>query len=438
MQTLGERKERKVAMSRILPVSPSLEYLKNEAKALLKSQQARDPAVCPTLRRLKRFAQAADPDILAAEVSLAEVQYALAMEYGFESWARLKRHVESKGSRPQLRREQGKAWIEPLPELGWGGGKECTFCGALEAALAATDEPYSYDDLMGVSGLALRVRTRQDLCPSSAVGELPDEYGAIFRATGWGLPTDVQLGQEDWDRQAVVRKVVASIDAGLPVIAYNDFLDLAVVCGYEQGGQVFWWNEYFRRGAPHKVPGEKIGPLQTYIGRKQPALSPVEQLKQALHLAVLNWGRGVHDGGVPGRGYRYGETAYDLWIDVLRNLDKVEAKQLPGMMHGNCMILSWMIDARRAGARFLQERSELLEGKPCEELGRAARQCGALANQLEQARSEAKLFQHATPEAGPETWTPERRRREEDLLREAKQQDAAIIHGLGGVLAAMG
>ena len=89
----------------------------------MKAQQASDPAVCPTLRRLNRFANAPDADILAAEVSLAEVQYALAMEYGFQSWAQLKRHVESQAPRPTLQRGQGSAWIEGLSPLGLGPGQ---------------------------------------------------------------------------------------------------------------------------------------------------------------------------------------------------------------------------------------------------------------------------------------------------------------------------
>lgn len=57
-------------MSKQLPNNPSLEHLKNEAKALLRS--------------------ASDPEI----VRLADAQRVLAREYGFASWAKLKRHVE--------------------------------------------------------------------------------------------------------------------------------------------------------------------------------------------------------------------------------------------------------------------------------------------------------------------------------------------------------
>lgn len=58
-------------MSRNLPARPNLEYLKNEAKDLLDVMQRSDAAV-----------------------RLADAQHALAKEYGFASWPKLKAHVE--------------------------------------------------------------------------------------------------------------------------------------------------------------------------------------------------------------------------------------------------------------------------------------------------------------------------------------------------------
>ncbi len=59
-------------MSRNLPARPSLEYLKKEAKSLLDVLQQRD-----------------------ASAQLTDAQHALARDYGFASWPKLKSHVES-------------------------------------------------------------------------------------------------------------------------------------------------------------------------------------------------------------------------------------------------------------------------------------------------------------------------------------------------------
>src|SRR5271167_482548 len=60
-------------MSRQLPEKPNLAYLKKQAKELLRSVQHH---------------------------KLADAQHTLANEYGFASWAKLKRHVESLGLTP--------------------------------------------------------------------------------------------------------------------------------------------------------------------------------------------------------------------------------------------------------------------------------------------------------------------------------------------------
>ncbi len=61
-------------MSRTLPAKPNLEYLKNEAKDLLRSYEHGDASQKP---------------------KLADALHAIALEYGFPSWPKLKEHVES-------------------------------------------------------------------------------------------------------------------------------------------------------------------------------------------------------------------------------------------------------------------------------------------------------------------------------------------------------
>jgi hypothetical protein len=63
-------------MSRDLPPRPDLEHLKKQAKALLRSMRERD-----------------------ADATLADALHALARDYGFASWPKLKAHVESGFSR---------------------------------------------------------------------------------------------------------------------------------------------------------------------------------------------------------------------------------------------------------------------------------------------------------------------------------------------------
>ena len=73
-------------MSRTLPARPNLEHLRKQAKALLREYLAGDAAAIASFGRRR-------PD--APPPRLADAQRALAREYGFTSWARLKHNVES-------------------------------------------------------------------------------------------------------------------------------------------------------------------------------------------------------------------------------------------------------------------------------------------------------------------------------------------------------
>jgi len=86
-------------MAKSLPSTPSLEHLRKEAKAFLKAHKSKQSENCNVLRHLNRFKDMPNEDILDAKVSLAEVQFALSIEYGAKNWADLKAKVlERQGS----------------------------------------------------------------------------------------------------------------------------------------------------------------------------------------------------------------------------------------------------------------------------------------------------------------------------------------------------
>jgi hypothetical protein len=94
------RHREEIAMSESssrLPLRPSLEQLRKQAKDLLKALRAGDSAA--TQRVGARL-----PNLTSAAVAgLADVQFVLAREYGFANWSDLVRHVEAT-RQPGLRR----------------------------------------------------------------------------------------------------------------------------------------------------------------------------------------------------------------------------------------------------------------------------------------------------------------------------------------------
>src|ERR1700677_4449680 len=80
---------------RRLPSNPSLDHLKYQAKDLLKERAARTAGLAQRIREFHpRFLRATDVEIFDAPLSLSDAQLTIAREYGFPSWARLKRHIE--------------------------------------------------------------------------------------------------------------------------------------------------------------------------------------------------------------------------------------------------------------------------------------------------------------------------------------------------------
>jgi hypothetical protein len=80
---------------RRLPSNPNLDHLKYQAKDLLKERSAHTPEIAQRIREFHpRFGRATDAEVFDAQLSLSDAQLTIAREYGFPSWARLKRHIE--------------------------------------------------------------------------------------------------------------------------------------------------------------------------------------------------------------------------------------------------------------------------------------------------------------------------------------------------------
>jgi ankyrin repeat protein len=77
-----------------LPERPNLEQLKRQAKDLLRSAQASDPAALGRFRVLPAFARASDDELARASLALHDAQSVIARELGFVSWNALRARVE--------------------------------------------------------------------------------------------------------------------------------------------------------------------------------------------------------------------------------------------------------------------------------------------------------------------------------------------------------
>ena len=112
-------------MSRTLPERANLEFLSKQAKVLLQNVKAGDADARERLR-------AWGPPGALESPKLADCQHALAREYGFASWAKLRTHVQTVSatdpaddlSRLYLERAQRYAAAPPPPD--WDGVYDLT------------------------------------------------------------------------------------------------------------------------------------------------------------------------------------------------------------------------------------------------------------------------------------------------------------------------
>lgn len=85
-----------------LPARPSLEQYKKQAKELVRAfraEQSSTSSDSQAIQRVKkhhpRFADLADEQIVVTRFGLADAQFVIAIEYGFESWPKFAKHVEA-------------------------------------------------------------------------------------------------------------------------------------------------------------------------------------------------------------------------------------------------------------------------------------------------------------------------------------------------------
>ena len=95
MRTTGVTKEVRMPI-KSLPPHPSLDHLKHQARDLLITLTQGHAEACARAREFHpKFARMTNDQIRDSKPSLAEAQWIVAREYGFDSWPKLKHHVEA-------------------------------------------------------------------------------------------------------------------------------------------------------------------------------------------------------------------------------------------------------------------------------------------------------------------------------------------------------
>jgi hypothetical protein len=411
-----------------LSPKPSLEQLRKQAKDLLKLHKRGDPACCPVLRQLRQLATATDADVLAAEVALNEVQFALAMYYGFEGWAQLKRHVEfvaADARVPKLQRGADGVVIAGLEHMDWGGSffqRRESFMVCLAAALRAAGKGTSFEEVMGLSGAAFELTIKRPWCPSAAssgVGaDCPDRALRAFGCSMEHFPAGGEGGGQMPD--ATREAIVASIDRGVPAL-YMDG-EFSLVVGYGDGGQT-WICKAYPGGKAYRQMTQLEGMLEKawwvnviHLGAESPRPQVVrESLETVVELArTPSFGEGTLNGF----------AAYEAWADDLETL-----QDRPNL-HANAYVYAILLTSRAAAAEYLRAISAEVAGEAAGRLRSAAERYATVSRRLLDGRS-------CIAQPWEESWTPVNRAREAEIMRANLEDERVAVGELQQALAVL-
>ena len=425
-------------MTRQLPQRPDLDQLRYQAKDLLKAHRSGDPSCCDRLRHLARFEDESDEEILANRISLQEVQFALAMDYGFSAWSEIKQVITRRSdSGSTIVREGDKTWISGIPPLSRHEDSRQATTGktsviaVLARCLQALGENATYEYLMGVSSHAFRFQF--DWCPSAphsfcgfntAVPAL-EAVGYTMKQYSTARPSHRDDLDEPCELSDAFKAVMLSIEMGIPGLM--DWEESTLLAGYEKPGM-----EITGLLGPNGEPVKKL-PWSVGILSKARAAPPrrrsiVWSLTTAVSQSHSHRLSGASHDEQKVMSYPAGFTAWEKWIsELVAGADGVDPSDA---CLGNAWTYECLIDARRAAAGYLRSvTSDFPEAAT--QLKAAAEQYANLSQKLDEGW---QFIRYPWQMNTMEEWSGEMRERQASILKDAllfeRQAVLALEHAL--------
>ncbi len=316
----------------------------------------------------------------------------------------------SKAPKPlELKREDGKVWIDGLQEMDWGGAifrREDSQVACLVEVLRSAGEDVTYADVMGLSGAAFKMT----MSPNLFIGQIHSEFGLdwteiMLRIWGMDYKDSISCNEEDnpdW-RDELREAAVESINEGLPLI-YMDG-EFSLIVGYREDRSAYITKPYagFKPGYEEsETPRGFLGNAWTITALRRTGRPADwrESVIASLHRAV----KLAKEGGVKERGGGDGAfAAYETWIATLEEGEGVIDTG------GNAFSYTQLLSSRQAAAEYLRKVADALGGQVANHLRTAAGFYETIAQRLDDGK--------ACVSAWDKSWTPENREKEASLLR---------------------
>ncbi|NLY18730.1 MAG: hypothetical protein GX045_07220 [Clostridiaceae bacterium] len=130
--------------------------------------------------------------------------------------------------------------------LEWEADMDCTWAGAVYAALRYMGEPYTYEQILGLSGACYRIAFTEIWDWSATDALVAFDYSSIlFNAIGYEQIWADRVEKDDRNEER--KNIVRDITNGKPVIAINLRVapEWGVITGFSENSKNFYCRTYF-------------------------------------------------------------------------------------------------------------------------------------------------------------------------------------------------
>lgn len=343
-----------------------------------------------------------------------------------------------------LLKNNSKCILKDIMRLSWGKGIECSWVGALYAALRYMGETYTYHQLMGMSGVCWRT-CFTDVWDYSCTDALVafDYVTPLFENLGYSfhMVDRVEKHERKTERLAVMK----DIQNGKPVLAINLRVapEWGVITGYIENGCRFLCRTYFDKEIFDDLEQETCENqegrqvvfednegylfndfwpfLLLHFGEKKNIPSSLEILKTSLSILIASFHAKKNCD------YYQGKDAYKAWMKGLsRESDFQIASDKDNVLRRLCVndsMLCSLIDARCAAVSYLHENITLMPESGQEYLKKIVINCQTISDMISEFRnkinhsSACNITYNTTNAFGVST--PKMRKEQIDLLEKA-------------------
>lgn len=251
---------------------------------------------------------------------------------------------------------EDRVFIDKIPKLEWGKNTDNSFIRSTQLALNALGENYSYEYLMGISGVAFRFHYKADWCASAADPNCGfDVSKLLFNLIAYSSELHKIDDSNFNEIRTLYQRIKEEINRGYPIVAINlkENPDWGIITGYLKNRPGILCRTYYDESSDYSL-AEHAPWLSFFIGKKDQKPEEREVLYKALNAALSLIETSAFED------YFSGISGLYRWINALKKLKSSKQYLDEKTRESNLNLMYNLTDCRLAAASFLISMKRLL------------------------------------------------------------------------------